>query len=117
MAAANAGSNDRKPYVNAIKALIRSMVPDITEREMDEKDVKEVMALISGLNETSKSLKGRTLIQIQDETIVPIAEFDAMIAEFRNKYNKLKKIREQKYPFSVERNKTTWYWIPVEDLP
>lgn len=117
MNAANSGSTDRKPYVEAIKALIRSMVPDITEQEMDEKDVKEVMALISGLNEASNSLKGRTLIQIQDEKIVSLAEFDGMIAEFRNKYNKLKKIREQKYPFSIERNKTTWYWIPVEDLP
>jgi len=117
MNAANTGSTDRKPYVEAIKALIRSMVPDITEQEMDEKDVKEVMALISGLNEASNSLKGRTLIQIQDENIVSLAEFDGMIAEFRNKYNKLKKIREQKYPFSIERNKTTWYWIPVEDLP
>jgi len=117
MTAANAGSSDRKPYIEAMKALIRSMVPDITEREMDEKDVKEVMALISGLNVTSQSLGGRTLIQIQDENVVPLAEFDAMIAEFRNKFNKLKKIREQKYAFSVERNKTTWYWIPVEDLP
>ena len=117
MNAANSGSTDRKPYVEAIKALIRSMVPDITEQEMDEKDVKEVMALIAGLNEASNSLKGRTLIQLQDENIVSLSEFDGMIAEFRNKYNKLKKIREQKYPFSIERNKTTWYWIPVDDLP
>lgn len=117
MAAASSGSTDRKPYVSAMKALIRSMVPDITEREMDEKDVKEVMALVSGLNVTSQSLGGRSLIQIQDENIVPLAEFDAMIAEFRNKYNKLKKIREQNYLFSTQSNKTTWYWIPVEDLP
>jgi hypothetical protein len=40
-----------------------------------------------------------------------------MIAQFQQKYNKLKKIRENQYPFSVVRNKTTWYWIPVEDLP
>ena len=37
--------------------------------------------------------------------------------EFRNKYRKLRKIRENKYDFSFERNKTTWYWIPVEYLP
>ena len=117
MQATSEGSSDRKPYVAAMKALIRSMLPDITEKEMDEKDVKEVMALIAGLNETSQSLRGKTLIQIQDETIVPAAEFDAMIAEFQNKYNKLKRIREQKYPFSITRNKNTWYWIPVEDLP
>ncbi|MBO4673396.1 MAG: VWA domain-containing protein [Bacteroidaceae bacterium] len=115
MAAANTGN--RKPYVDAIKELTRSMIPDITPKEMDEKDVKEIMALVAGLNVKTGSLGGRTLIQIQDDKIVKQDEFDGMIADFRNKYNKLKKIRENKYDFSVERNKTTWYWIPVEDLP
>ena len=115
MSAANTGN--RKPYVDAMKELTRSMIPDITPKEMDEKDVKEIMALVAGLNVKTGSLGGRTLIQIQDDNIVKQDEFDGMIADFRNKYNKLKKIRENKYDFSVERNKTTWYWIPVEDLP
>lgn len=115
MSAANTGN--RKPYVDAMKELVRSMIPDITPKEMDEKDVKEIMALVAGLNVKTGSLGGRTLIQIQDDKIVKQDEFDGMIADFRNKYNKLKKIRENKYNFSVERNKTTWYWIPVEDLP
>lgn len=115
MSAANTGN--RKPYIEAMKELVRSMIPDITPKEMDEKDVKEIMALVAGLNVKTGSLGGRTLIQIQDEQIVKQDEFDGMIADFRNKYNKLKKIRENKYDFSVERNKTTWYWIPVEDLP
>lgn len=115
MSAANTGN--RKPYVDAMKELTRSMIPDITPREMDEKDVKEIMALVSGLNVKTGSLGGRTLIQIQDENVVKQSEFDGMIADFQNKFKKLKKIRENKYDFSIERNKTTWYWIPVEDLP
>lgn len=115
MSAANTGN--RKPYVDAMKELTRSMIPDITPKEMDEMDVKEIMALVAGLNVKTGSLGGRTLIQIQDENVVKQDEFDGMIADFRNKFLKLKKIRENKYPFSVERNKTTWYWIPVEDLP
>jgi hypothetical protein len=115
MSAASTGN--RKPYVDAMKELVRSMIPDITPREMDEKDVKEIMALVSGLNVKSGSLGGRTLIQIQDENIVQQPEFDGMIADFQNKYRKLDKILSNKYDFSVERNKTVWYWIPVEDLP
>lgn len=115
MSAANTGN--RKPYVDAMKELTRSMIPDITPKEMDEKDVKEIMALVAGLNVKSGSLGGRTLIQIQDENVVKQDEFDGMIADFQNKFRKLKKIRENKYDFSIERNKTTWYWIPVEDLP
>ena len=84
---------------------------------MDNKDVKDIMALVAGLNVKTGSLGGRSLIQIQSEDVVKQDEFDGMIAEFQQKYNKLKKIRENKYAFSVVRNKTTWYWIPVEDLP
>lgn len=115
MSAASTGN--RKPYVDAMKELTRSMIPDITPKEMDEKDVKEIMALVAGLNVKSGSLGGRTLIQIQDENIVQQPEFDGMIADFQNKYRKLDKILSNKYDFSVERNKTVWYWIPVEDLP
>ena len=111
------GTGNRKPYVDAMKELTRSMIPDITPAEMDNKDVKEIMALVAGLNVKTGSLGGRSLIQIQSEDVVKQDEFDGMIAEFQQKYNKLKKIRENKYAFSVVRNKTTWYWIPVEDLP
>lgn len=112
-----AAEGDRKPYVNAMKALIRSMVPDITEAEMDAKDVKEVMALVAGLNVKTGSLGGRTLMQIQDENIVNKVEFDGMISSFNNKYDKLEKINGTKYPFAVQRKGTWWYWIPVSDLP
>jgi hypothetical protein len=112
-----AADGNRKPYVEALKALIRSMVPEITEEDMNAKDVKEIMALVAGLNVKTGSLGGRTLIQIQDENIVDNVEFQGMIAQFNNKFDKLAKINENKYPFSVERNKTWWYWIPVSDLP
>ncbi len=114
MNAANEGSSDRKPYINSIKALVRAMVPDITEKEIDEKGYDEVMALISGLPVQTDQTKRIPIIKIAD---LPQVEFDGIIADFRNKYNKLKKIREQAYPFSIEHNKTRWYWIPVEDLP
>ena len=115
MSAANTG--ERKAYIEALKELARAMIPDITPQEMDEKDVKEILSLVAGLNVKTGSLGGRTLIQIQNNKIVGDDEFDGIIADFRNRYNRLQKIRETKYGFSVERNKKTWYWIPVEDLP
>ena len=75
------------------------------------------MALVAGLNVKTGSLGGRTLMQIQDENIVNKVEFEGMITKFNNKFDKLEKINGNKYAFSVERNKTWWYWIPVADLP
>ena len=115
MSAANTG--DRKTYIEALKELTRSMIPNITPQEMDTKEIKEIMALAAGLKVKTGSLGGRTLIQIQNDKIVEDDEFDGIMADFRNRYNRLKKIRENKYDFSVKRNITTWYWIPVEDLP
>ena len=114
---AAAGTGNRKPYVEALKELTRSMLPGITAAEMESKDVSEIMALVAGLNVTSRALSGHTIAQIQSEEQVSQEEFDKLIADFQAKYNKLKKNRENKYDFSIERNKTTWYWIPVEDLP
>lgn len=112
-----AAKGDRKPYVTAIKALVRSMVPDITEAEMDAKDVKEIMNLVAGLNIKTGSLSGYTLMQIQDENLVKKKDFDGLIANFNSKYDKLTKINGNKYPFSVQRKGTWWYWIPAQDLP
>lgn len=117
MAAANEGSEDRKPYVEAMKALTRIMVPDITEAEMNNKSTTEIMALVAGLPVTSEALQGRSLIQIQDNKVVGQEEFDGLIATFQKKYRKLDTIKDQGYKYSIKRNNTTWYWIPVQDLP
>ena len=50
------------------------------------------------------------------DTLSPCIQKDSNM-EILNRYRKLKKISENKYDFSFERNETTWYWIPVEDLP
>lgn len=110
--------NDRKPYVDAIKALIRSMVPDITPAEMDSKTSQEIMNLITGLNVSTSTLKGPTLVQIQDPKAVDQAKFLSIVNDFQKKYNNLKKIKDDKtYKYSLDINNTKYYWIPVEDLP
>jgi hypothetical protein len=110
-------SDDRKPYVDAIKALIRSMIPDITDEEMDKKSTQEVMALISGLNASTSTLEGPSLIQVQDPKSVSPEQFLSMVNEFSRKYKNLSKIKSAGYKYSLEVNNTRYYWIPVEDLP
>ena len=117
MAAAEKSSTDRKPYINALKALIRVMVPDITENDMEKMSIPQVMLMVAGLPVTSEALQGRTLKDIGDNQVVQQEEFDNLIANFKNKYRKLDTIKDQGYAFSIRRNDTQWYWIPVEDLP
>lgn len=115
-AASEEGSEDRRPYVDAMKELIRLLYGDIDEGEMMRKDTKAVMALVAGLYVTTESLGGRSLMDIQDNKVVDQEEFQNMISEFVRKYNKLDRIKID-YKYSIKLVGDTWYWIPVKDLP
>lgn len=115
--AAQHSSNDRKPYVEAMKALLRSMLPDISEAEMNAKGTQEIMNLITGLNVATNSSKGPTLMQIQDPKSVPHQQYLSIINEFARKYNALQRIKSRGYNFVFKSNNIKYYWIPVEDLP
>ena len=117
MAAAEEGSEDRRPFVDAMKELIRTLYGNIDEKEMMGKNTKEVMALVAGLNVKSEALSsGRTLMDIQDNKVVGQDEFATMISDFQNKYRKLDRIKNG-YKYSIKIVGDTWYWIPVQDLP
>lgn len=110
---------DRKPYVDAVKSLIRVMVPDITEKEMDEMGIDQVMRLAAGLNESSDAVKGRSLEEIQNPQVVSNVEYQTLINTFISKYENLKNnVQDKNYPYSFETpNGQKFYWIPVDDLP
>lgn len=115
--AAENHSDNRKPYVDAMKALVRSMLPDISESEMNKLDNTEIMNRIMGLNVRTNALETHTIIDIQSEQKVSKQQFDNLTAQFLEHYKKLETIVNGKYPFSSRRNGVRWFWIPAEDLP
>lgn len=115
---ASAKSEDRLPYINALKSLLRTMVPDITDAEMDAKGTGEVMNMINGLNEKTGALAGPTLRDIGDTNAVSANDFRKMIADFQKKYRNLVNIKNDKtYPFIYKFNDVNYYWIPIEEMP
>ena len=110
-------SNNRKPYVDAMKALVRSMVPDITNEEMDKKGTGEIMNMITGLNVRSKALDGPRLIDVQDPNVVQREQFQGLLNDFRLKYEKLQSIKDGNYAFKYKSNDVDYYWIPIDELP
>lgn len=109
-------SDNRKPYVDAVKGLLRAMVPDITDAEMDQKGLDEVMNMISGLNVTSDALS-YSLLDLQDIHKVRKETFQSLVNDFCDKYERLRRIRKSNYTYSYVQNDTRYYWIPVDDLP
>ncbi len=114
---ANRPSQDRMPYINALKALIRSFVPDITPEDMESMTQNEIMNIAAGLNEASSSVKGVSLAAMGDPHKVPQAEYVSILKQFAAKFRRLKNIQASAYPYTMEFNGAKYYWIPIEDLP
>ncbi len=109
--------NDRQPYVQAMKALVQSMLPGISDAEMNAMGYDEVMGLVSGLNASTITLKGRTIAEVASPQAVNAAEYQTIIAKFKRQYLKLQSIQKKPYQFVREFNGAKYYWIPTEDLP
>lgn len=110
-------SNDREPYVMALKALIQSMVPDIDDRRMNEMGYHEVMAMAAGLNEAASALKGPSIQEIASPQAVSFYEYQKLVIDFCTKYMTLCNIKSNPYPWTMSFNGHKYYWLPVEELP
>lgn len=114
---AAAKTNQREPYINAMKALIRSLVPDITNEELDRQGIDQTMKLVAGLNEKSNALKDYTLLEISSRQSVPDDVYMSLVKGFSRKYSTLERIKKDQYKYTRSFNGITYYWIPIEQLP
>lgn len=114
---ANRPSQDRMPYINALKALIRSFVPDITPEDMENMSQNEIMDIAAGLNEASGAVRGYSIAAMSDPHKVSHAEYVSILKQFASKFRRLKNIQASSYPYTMEFNGAKYYWIPIEELP
>ena len=108
---------DRKSYIEAVKGLLRAMIPDVTDETMDKMGMSYVMQLMAGLNESTETMKGYKLVEIADENVVPQDKYVQMLNDFRKKYKNLQNILTHPYAYSYTDNGLRYYWIPLADLP
>jgi hypothetical protein len=116
--ALNSQTKDRTPYIEAMKALVRSFNPGITESDMAKLTNEEITKMIGGLSEASKSLNTYTIESLSDPIAVPPQKYLSIITDFSRKYKNLSRIRQSRtYKYVKEFNSAKYYWIPIEDLP
>ena len=115
--AAVATTNDREPYVNALKSLIQTMVPDITDERMNAMGYNEIMATAAGLNEAASALKGHSILEIASPQAVSHTEYATLVSDFRAKFKMLNRLKSEPYKYTRIFNGIKYYWLPVEDLP
>lgn len=117
-AASRSEVRDRTPYIEAMKALVRSLNPGITDADMSKLNNNDITKMIGGLNEAPSALSNYTLDDLASPIITPDDEYLGIINAFRRKYNNLNEIRQRgSYKFVKEFNGVRYFWIPIEDLP
>lgn len=113
----SARSLERKPYVDAVKMLAEKLAGKSAE-ESGKMTNAEIMNLIAGLNETSRSLAGPTMDDLLDPEAVSELDFKKLIAEFQRKYRGLTRIlHATDDPFIWNDKGVNYYWIPISNLP
>lgn len=114
--AAKAQSDDRKPYIDAMRSLVKAQLGQSDDKGIDMMDADELQELIYGLDVPSDRTNRRKLKDIQDQRVVTPIEFGKMTHRFCVNYEKLQSI-QQGYDYRVLMGKDYYYWIPIEDLP
>lgn len=115
--AARTYSTNREPYINAMKALVRSFAPDKSDAEMAKMGNSEIMNIVAGLNESARSLKGYSLNEIANTHVVPDNVYQSIIRDFSTKFRKLQFLPRNSRAFVKDFNGAKYYWIPITDLP
>jgi hypothetical protein len=110
-------TNNREPYVKAMKALIQSMVPDVSDDVMNKMGYKEVMNMVSGLNAQASALKGYTIMEIASPQAVSHTAYASLVSDFKRKFQMLQRLKAKEYTYTRPFNGLKYYWLPVEDLP
>ena len=117
-AARNSQVKDRTPYIEALKALVKSLAPGMTDAQMAALSNGDIMNMIAGLNESAEALKSYSLNDLSDPQAVSPGEYSRIINDFQKKYENLLRIRQSNsYKFVKKCNGAVYYWIPIEDLP
>lgn len=115
--AAAADANDRAPYITAMKSLIISLSPGLTEDQINNMDINLVMSMVMGLNETPDALKKYTLTDIGSTKRVSPAEYRSLVKRFSDRYRYLRRISSTGYKYTYKVEDLKYYWLPIEYLP
>lgn len=115
-AALTVNSRDRMAYIEALKGLLKSFVPGLTDAQMGEMGLSNITKMIQGLNESSDAMNSEHTLNDIAEKLTP-AEFNELVSTFDRKYRMLDHLKHGGYEYRKEFNNTVYYWIPIEYLP
>ena len=89
----------------------------LTEEQIQNTEIGEVMKMVMGLNEAPDALKRYTLADIGNTRKVKPDEYRSLVNKFARKYENLSRISRTDYKYTYKANNMKYYWLPIEYLP
>ena len=109
--------DDRKPYVDAMRALVKAHLGQANDKGIDNMDEDQLQELIYGLDVHTEMANRRKLKDIADPRVVTSIEYRKLLSNFQQNYEKLMGLYNDGYTYRTKLGKDWYYWIPIEDLP
>ncbi len=109
--------DNRKPYVEAMREIIKTQLGQQKDKSIDTMSADSLQKLIYGLNVHTDITNLRSLKEIQDQRVVTTVEYKKMLKKFSDNYKKLEDILHENYRYKTDIGKESYYWVPIEDLP
>ena len=114
---AKAQSDDRKPYVDAMRALIKAHYGQLDDKGIDAMDADQLMELIYGVDVHTEMTNHRKLKDIRNPRVVTTIEYRKILKTFSDNYEKIQKYYNDGYTYRVQLGTDYFYWIPIDELP
>lgn len=120
MAADRSDADNRKPYINALRALIGGLTGSLSETTSSKMTQQDIMNMIGGLAVNNSAAAGPTLDELNNPQAVSNEEYLSIIIDFSKKVEMLRNIansEEYRKRYAKDFNGECFYWIPVDRLP
>ena len=118
IAATNRDVKNRRPYFDAMKAMVRSLAPGLSEEEMGALSNNQITKMIGGLNEAPASLQTYRLDDLTNREVIPDDQYERIILDFKYKFDNLRHVfQDTRYEYKRTFGDITYYWLPIEMLP
>lgn len=108
--------DDRTVFVKAMRALVKAHLGQNDDKGIDDMSEDELQRAIWGINVQAKMNNRINLKDLIDRT-TDKATYIKMLDDFRKRYDKLMKYKQEGYIYTLRTPGNKYYWIPIDELP
>ena len=112
--------DDRKPYVDAMRDLVKAHLGQANDKgidSIDNLDEDQLRSIIYAIDIHADKDKRLKLKDIADPRVVTSIEYRKLLSNFQQNYEKLMGLYNDGYTYRTKLGKDWYYWIPIEELP